>query len=566
MQNKTLNEYISELKSLINNNDYIPCIDLLLQAIKHYPYEEKLKLNLGNIYKMLERKDEAIDVYTSLLKTSLSSIAYNNLSLIMLELGKNDRCIKYAREALKSNSEYNDAKYNLAVGLFENMEYSKSLAMCSELIDNIDYKNRAYELKARIEQITCSWDSYFNTQVLLKSNRIAVHPFLHISSVLDENSNYRNALSWNENYVTPRRKKRLLQTSGKIKLGFLCGEVRNHPTFYLIKNLFKNLNKDIYSLYMFSYNHEENKKLSIEKDFDEFVDITLLNSTESTKKIKDFELDILIDLTTIISYNRSNIIHRGISKIIIAYLAFPGTTGSDKYDYILTDRIVTPEEQQKFYTEQFLYLSGTYQINNGLRNTDIRNQRSDFKLPNDGIILGCLNQSFKLEPVFFDIWINIMTNHKNTYLWLLDYGDEMKHNIDKFINRRVDPKRIIYANRINYESHLKRIQHIDIALDTRIYNGHTTTIEMIQSGIPLVTLKGTHFASRVSSSILNNLGLDDFITNSHEEYENKIMSLINDREFESAKILINQKINNPEILSIQSFAADFEKTLLKCFR
>ena len=125
MQNKNLSEYISELKSFINTNDYLPCIDLLLKAIKDYPHEEKLKLNLGNIYKMLDRKDEAIDVYASLLKTPFSSIANNNLSLIMLELGENQKCIEYAREALKSNKEYKDAKYNLAVGLFENKEYLK---------------------------------------------------------------------------------------------------------------------------------------------------------------------------------------------------------------------------------------------------------------------------------------------------------------------------------------------------------------------------------------------------------------------------------------------------------
>jgi predicted O-linked N-acetylglucosamine transferase (SPINDLY family) len=88
---------------------------------------------------------------------------------------------------------------------------------------------------------------------------------------------------------------------------------------------------------------------------------------------------------------------------------------------------------------------------------------------------------------------------------------------------------------------------------------------MIQAGIPLVTLKGTHFASRVSSSILNNLELNDFITENYEEYERKIISLINQDECISAKNLIKQKINNPEILSVKNFAKDFEQTLLKCF-
>ena len=394
MQNKNLSEYISELKSFINTNDYLPCIDLLLKAIKDYPHEEKLKLNLGNIYKMLDRKDEAIDVYASLLKTPFSSIANNNLSLIMLELGENQKCIEYAREALKSNKEYKDAKYNLAVGLFENKEYLKSLDICLELANDSDYKNRAFELKVRIEQITCYWDNYINTHQLLKSNQITVHPFLHISSVSNESSNYKNACAWGKNNMDSRIKKEISKTDDKIKLGFLCGEIRNHPTFYLVKNFFKNLNKDMFSIYMFSYDHETDKKLDIEQDFNEFVDITTLSTNESTNKIQSYDLDILIDLTTIIAHNRSNIIHQDIAKINIAYLAFPGTTGSQIYDYILTDSVVTPLDKQKYFAEQFLYLSKCYQINNGGINTDIKNERSDFNLPNDGVILGCLNQSF----------------------------------------------------------------------------------------------------------------------------------------------------------------------------
>lgn len=566
MQNRTLNEYISQLKSFINNNDYLPCVELLLQAIKSYPNEEKLKLNLGNIYKLLDRKNKAIDVYTSLLETSYSSIAYNNLSLIMLEIGEINQCIEYARKALISNNEYKDAKYNLAVGLFENKEYSKSLEICSELVKDDNYESKASELKIRIEQITCSWDNYAVTQQLLKSNSITVHPFLHISSISDESSNYKNARAWKKDEILSDVKKQYLKTDVKIRLGFLCGEIRNHPTFYLIKNLFKNLSRDIFSIYMFSYNHEVDKKLQIENDFNEFIDITHCDSIESINKVKDYNLDILVDLTTIISHNRSYIINKDIAKVVIAYLAYPGTTASDIYDYILTDQIVTPHEKQRFYSEQFLYLSKTYQINNGEINTDIINKRADFNLPDDGIILGCLNQSFKLDPIFFDIWINIMKNNNNTFLWLLDYGFEMKQNINTFVDERIDSNRIIYAERLNYESHLKRIQHIDIALDTRIYNGHTTSIEMIQAGIPLVTLKGTHFASRVSSSILNSLGLNDFITESCQEYERKIISLINQDKINSAKNLVKQKINNSEILNVKSFAESFEKALLKCFK
>ena len=105
----------------------------------------------------------------------------------------------------------------------------------------------------------------------------------------------------------------------------------------------------------------------------------------------------------------------------------------------------------------------------------------------------------------------------------------MKKNINNFVGGRIDLKRIIYAKRLDYHEHLSRIQHIDIALDTRIYNGHTTSIEMIQSGIPLVTLKGNHFASRVSASLLEALNMDELITISIEDYREKVSRLIGNR-------------------------------------
>ena len=110
--------------------------------------------------------------------------------------------------------------------------------------------------------------------------------------------------------------------------------------------------------------------------------------------------------------------------------------------------------------------------------------------------------------------------------------------------------------------HLKRIQHIDIALDTRIYNGHTTTIEMLQAGIPLVTLKGNHFASRVSSSILKALDIEELITKDYDDYKNKIVSLINNEKRQNMKDLIKNKMQNSKLLDINYFCKDFEKNII----
>jgi protein O-GlcNAc transferase len=138
----------------------------------------------------------------------------------------------------------------------------------------------------------------------------------------------------------------------------------------------------------------------------------------------------------------------------------------------------------------------------------------------------------------------------------------MKENIYKFINNRIDKERIIFADRIDYGGHLKRIQHIDIALDTRIYNGHTTTIEMLQAGIPLVTLEGNHFASRVSTSILKTLEIEGLITKNYDEYKNKIVSLINNEKRQGMKDLIKNKMQTSGLLDVNCFTKDFEKVIL----
>ncbi len=563
MQTTTIKEFLNQLKDLINQNDYESCINLLLNAIDQYPHEHKLKLNLGNVYKVLGDTSNAKEIYNSLLDTSYRTISQNNLALIMLEEGEIDECIKYSRDALKNDNKYTDAKFNLALGLFEKKEYLDSLKLCNELQSDSIYKDKALELKTRINQLVCSWDSFTQIEEKLKSNKVIVHPFLHISHIINEESNHINATKWNNfNSCEVKKNNRPLNISNKIRLGFLCGEIRNHPTFYLIKNLFKNIKNSDFSMFMFSYNHADNEKKYIEQHFDEFIDITNLNFVDGHKKIKSYKLDILIDLTTIISHNRSNMLDGNLAKKSIAYLAFPGTTGKRVYDYILTDKVVTPKSMQKYYNEEFLYLPGCYQVNNGELNTKIKTKRESYNLPSDGLILGCLNQSFKLDPIFFNIWIEILEEYENTYLWLLEEGAVMKNNIVSFIKNRIDSNRVIFAEKMEYTKHLDRIQHIDIALDTRIYNGHTTSIEMLQAGVPLVTLRGNHFASRVSTSILNALGMNKLITKSNIEYKNKIISLIDENTRASIKKEIIDSLEKSQLLDNKYFSNNFIKTVL----
>ena len=562
MQNKTLNEYLEQLKIYVQQSNYADSIDLLKKAISQYPEENKLKLNLGNIYKLLDQNDDAVNIFSTLENSELADLANNNLSLIYLEQGDSDKSIEHAKIALSLNQDYSDARFNLALAFFERKNYQDSLLQLDQLSETDDYKSRAFELKIRIQQIICDWSSYMITKDILYANKLIVHPFLHISHVDNEEKNFLNAIDWSGNRVSENKIVHLKTDKTKIKLGFLCGEIRNHPTFHLIKNFFKELSNDLFSMTMFSYNHEEREKKYIEGSL-EFIDLTKMNRKDANNCIKTFDIDVLIDLTTIISHNRQNILDKNCAKVIISYLAFPGTTGNPLYDYIITDTIVAPESQQKFYQENLLILPSTYQVNDGSINVDVKEDRKSWNLPINGIILGSLNQSFKLEPVMFDAWIDILQKHKNTYLWLLDEGEDMRKNLLSYLDKRIDQKRIIFAERVDRGRHLARIKNIDVALDTRIYNGHTTSIEMLQSGIPLVTLEGEHFASRVSTSLLHALEIEELIAKDIDDYKEIVSTLINDNNaLNSLKSKIQRQLSESKLMDTSFFARSFEDAIL----
>ena len=139
----------------------------------------------------------------------------------------------------------------------------------------------------------------------------------------------------------------------------------------------------------------------------------------------------------------------------------------------------------------------------------------------------------------------------------------MKRNILSHIVKRIDQKRIIFAERVEREGHLARIRNIDIALDTRVYNGHTTSIEMLQSGIPLVTLEGRHFASRVSTSLLHALGIEDLVAKDIDGYKEIASTLINDASaLISLKNKIQQQLSESKLMDRRFFARSFEDSIL----
>ena len=268
-------------------------------------------------------------------------------------------------------------------------------------------------------------------------------------------------------------------------------------------------------------NDESAYREKIKTGSDGFFDLEAAGHTEAARTIFDSGVDILVDLNGHTRNNRLEICALRPAPVQATYLGFPGTTGADFLDYMITDRIVTPDDHSPYYSEHLVYLPHCYMIGDHEQEiSDAPFARADFGLPEKGFVFCSFNGNYKIEPVMFGVWMSLLRKVPDSVLWLLRSSDLAERNLlSEAEARGVDGDRLVFAGRMPKDRHLARCRLADLALDTRICGGHTTTSDALWAGLPVVTVLGTHFASRVSASLLDAVGLPELITHDLQDYE-----------------------------------------------
>lgn len=568
VREKSLDIYLEEIQDHISHGRLNKALLNVKEAIKDFPTHTKLHINCGNLQHYLGLLDDAEKSFKTARELFESKEVLNNLGVVYIDKHMYDDAIDILERSLGLDNFYPDALYNLSVCYDRKGDYEKTIAYLEECLSVDDGHLKANMLLFRTCQNTCNWKrlNELKTKIENLNTDGLEHPFLNVSRCDDEKSNYVNAVQWHKiNYqhnISIKQKE--VSSNRKKRISFICGELRDHPTFYLIKNMFQYLNKEAFDYYLFTYNHDQDYLNIIEKHVSMVVDINNRSDDQIESMLRGHDLDILIDLSVHIPHNKMNVVNRKLARKTISYLGFPGSSGSDNYDYIIADRIVIPEDKQNFYTEDVLYLPNIYQINDGMKKyPNNKSSKDDYSLPEEKIILSCFNQSFKIEEDIFKCWIQILKRNENTVLWLLEDNALMKqHVVEYLLEVGLNESRIIFAQRVPREAHIDRLGLSDIVLDTRTYNGHTTTTDAIQSGVPVVTVSGQHFASRVSHSILNSVGLNELVTNNLKDYTEKIHMLINDAEH---RLALCKKLKNEQAMKsfydVKQFTKDFEEAI-----
>jgi predicted O-linked N-acetylglucosamine transferase (SPINDLY family) len=287
--------------------------------------------------------------------------------------------------------------------------------------------------------------------------------------------------------------------------------------------------------------------------------------------VQKFNIDIAIDLMGHSGgdFNRFGIFVNRVAPIQICFMGFPCTTGSETIDYLVADKLIIPEKFQKFYSEKIIYLPDTYQPNEELKEACFQfKSKKDLDLPDNKFIFCCFNGHQKIQPKIFNLWMKILDKRKDSVLWLLRDNENSEQNLKKNASKLgIDPNRLIFAKKIQIDKHLARLKFADLFLDTYPYGAHTTCSNALRMNLPVITMKGESFASRVSASILNSINCNELIVDNIEDYEKLALKISNESEsLRKIREKIKKQIELSNLFKPKIFTKNLERGYLKVYQ
>jgi protein O-GlcNAc transferase len=307
----------------------------------------------------------------------------------------------------------------------------------------------------------------------------------------------------------------------RLRVGYLSCDFRHHATMHLMAGLFECHDRDRFEVFAYDYSSadDSNYRQRFVAAVEHLVPIHTLSDQQAAARIADDQLDILFDLKGYTGGGRAGILAYRPVSLQAAYLGYPGSAATTDIDYIVSDRFVTPDSSSAYYTEQFCRLPHSYQCNDRKRViAPAPGARAQYGLPEDKVVFGAFNQSYKIDRASFAVWLRILGEVPDSVLWLLGQSESCIKNLTHYAQLGgIGPERLVFAPFAAPQEHLARLQLADAVLDTLVCNGHTTTSDALWAGVPVITAHGSHFASRVSESLLNAIDLPELVGADHDD-------------------------------------------------
>jgi len=525
--------------ALTHLNQFNEAISAFEQAIALAPDKPDFLIGRGHALLRAGRFVDALaDFDAAITKDANNANAFGGRAIALMELRRFADAVDSYDLARALDPSWIETLYGRASALIELERYQEAIADFRSLLAARPDYPYALGMMVHAQNMSCDWSDQTSASELLRKVREAkkvASPFamLQVSDspeemlqcarivMRDKFEPGREPLWRGETYHHQR-----------IRLAYVSADLRAHPVGQLIAGVIETHDRAGFEVIGVSYGADDKSELRhrLQRGFDRFIDTAPLSDFETARLIRQMEIDIAVDLTGLTASCRPGILTLRPAPVQVNYLGYAGSLGARNMDYILADRIVIPEQQQKFYDEKVVWLpppflpfpscSGTLPVS-----------RAEAGLPESGFVFSCFNNSCKINRPIFSVWMHVLAQVAGSVLWLGRTNATATTNLKKEAERHgIDAERIIFAARVpSTEQHLARLSLADLFLDTLPYNAHSTAGDALSAGVPVLTCRGDSFAGRVAASLLTAAELPELITTNLREYEERAVALANDR-------------------------------------
>ena len=315
--------------------------------------------------------------------------------------------------------------------------------------------------------------------------------------------------------------------SRRLRIGYVSSDLRDHAIGTLMAEVFELHDRAKMEVFAYYCGPASSSALQhrIQGAVEHWADIRSLNDEAAAARIAADGIDILVDVNGYTRDARTGLFAHRPAPVQVNWLGYPGTLGTPYHHYIIADSWIIPPSSEIYYSEKVLRLP-CYQPNDRKRAIAPTPTRTAAGLPEDAFVFCCFNGAQKLSRFTMERWIEILLGVPGSVLWLLDSGEEMRTNLTAFaVEHGLAAGRIIFAPKQANHEHLARYRLADLFLDSAPYGAHTTASDALWLGIPVLTLSGRGFASRVCGSLVRAAGLPELVSATPDEYVARAIQL-----------------------------------------
>ena len=464
-------------------------------------------INLGLTLEKLGNRDEALQNWASLVSQRYLQEAPTS-EMVTMALNHIGR----VQEELKL--------YDLAEQALE-----QSLAINPKQIPALQHW-------VHIRQKSCSWPVFKNLPEITQNDMLMATSPLAMLALTDDPVQQlltsfafvERTYSFKQENLSQGRK----YNHDRLRIGFVSGDLCVHAVGLLLAELLEGIDRTKNEVVGYDFSPEDGTahRERLKKAFDHLRSVHTLTDRQVADQVLADEIDVLIDLHGLSSGARPGIFALHPAPKQGTYLGFIGTTGMPWFDFVISDPYSLPKELTTYFTEKPLYVKGSF-IPIVHDKTPIREaSRSEFGLSEEAFVMAAFGNVYKITPEMFETWMGLLKGIPKAVLWIIDDNPITTANLKSHvIAAKVDLTKIQFTPRTTHIEYKSKLKLADVFLDTFPYNCGSTTNDVLNAGVPLVTISGKTLVSRMGGSILKALNLEEFICSNMDEYSQKVISL-----------------------------------------